>query len=216
MSSEKNYILGLDVSTKTIGIALFEDLGDNGILRLLHHVTPLVKPKPKNKMQEIFDKAKIFEEEFLMKYKDFGVSRVIIEEPLLRSNNVNTVGTLLRFNGIISRSVYDVLGVIPEYISSYDSRKYAYPELMAIRTHNRRGEPYPLKQLEKAKPVLFGAYDTEVDKKMVIWEKVSETEPQIVWLFDKKGKLKKENFDMCDAYTSCLGYMNKMGKWCTK
>jgi hypothetical protein len=187
MSSEKNYILGLDVSTKTIGIALFEDLGDNGILRLLHHVTPLVKPKPKNKMQEIFDKAKIFEEEFLMKYKDFGVSRVIIEEPLLRSNNVNTVGTLLRFNGIISRSVYDVLGVIPEYISSYDSRKYAYPELMAIRTHNRRGEPYPLKQLEKAKPVLFGAYDTEVDKKMVIWEKVSETEPQIVWLFDKKG-----------------------------
>ena len=213
MSSEKNYILGLDVSTKTIGIALFEDLGDNGILRLLHHVTPLVKPKPKNKMQEIFDKAKIFEEEFLMKYKDFGVSRVIIEEPLLRSNNVNTVGTLLRFNGIISRSVYDVLGVIPEYISSYDSRKYAYPELMAIRTHNRRGEPYPLKQLEKAKPVLFGAYDTEVDKKMVIWEKVSETEPQIVWLFDKKGKLKKENFDMCDAYVTVRSVMNRDGIW---
>jgi len=216
MSSEKNYILGLDVSTKTIGIALFEDLGDNGILRLLHHVTPVVKPKPENKMQELFEKTKIFEEEFLMKYKDFGITRVIIEEPLLRSNNVNTVGTLLRFNGIISRSVYDVLGVIPEYISSYDSRKYAYPELMSVRTHNRRGEPYPLKQLEKSKPVLFGAYDTEVDKKMVIWEKVSETEPQIVWLFDKKGKLKKENFDMCDSYTCCLGYMNKIGKWYSK
>lgn len=213
MKNENSFILGLDVSTKTIGIALFEDLGDKGALRLLHHVTPVVKPKPENKMQEIFEKAKIFEEEFLIKYKDFGITRVIIEEPLLRSNNVNTVGTLLRFNGIISRSVYDVLGIIPEYISSYDSRKYAYPELMSIRTHNRRGEKYNDKHLEKSKPVLFGAYDMDVDKKTVIWERVSEKEPQIVWLYDKKGKLKKENFDMCDGYTCCVGYMKMINIW---
>ena len=46
--NKNNLILGLDVSTKTIGIVLFEDLGDRGALKLLTHVTPNVKPKPKS------------------------------------------------------------------------------------------------------------------------------------------------------------------------
>ena len=207
------FVLGLDISTKTIGIALFEDFGNQGALRLLHHVTPIVKPKPESKMQELFEKATIFEEEFLKKYKDIGITKVVIEEPLLRSNNVNTVATLLRFNGIISRAVYDILGIIPEYVSSYDSRAYAYPELMQIRKVNKKGEAYSEKDLSKAKPVLFGDYDYEVDKKMVIWEKVSELEPQIVWLVDKKQKLKKENFDMTDAYTCIRAVMNRDNMW---
>jgi hypothetical protein len=207
------FVLGLDISTKTIGIALFEDFGNHGALRLLHHVTPVVKPKPESKMQELFEKATIFEEEFLKKYKDIGITKVVIEEPLLRSNNVNTVATLLRFNGIISRAVYDILGIIPEYVSSYDSRAYAYPELMQIRKVNKKGEAYSDKDLSKAKPVLFGDYDYEVDKKMIIWEKVSELEPQIVWLVDKKQKLKKENFDMTDAYTCIRAVMNRDNLW---
>lgn len=210
------FVLGLDISTKTIGIALFEDFGNHGTLRLLHHVTPIVKPKPESKMQELFDKAIIFEEDFLKKYRDIGISKVVIEEPLLRSNNVNTVATLLRFNGIISRAIYDILGIIPEYISSYDSRAYAYPELMQIRKVNKKGEQYSEKDLSKARPVLFGDYDYEADKKMVIWEKVSELEPQIVWLVDKKQKLKKENFDMSDGYSAVLGYMHKEGFWLPK
>lgn len=216
MNKNKNsngFILGLDVSTKTIGISLFEDFGTNGKLRLLHHVTPVVKPKPTNKMGELFEKAKIFEEEFLLKYKDIGITKVIIEEPLLRSNNVNTVATLLRFNGIISRAVYDILGVIPDYISSYDARAHAFPDLMQKRTVNKKGEPYSQKELEKLKPVLFGAYDYDIDKKVVIFDKVSELEPQIIWLYDKKQKLKKENYDMCDSLTCVLGKQRKDGLW---
>ena len=167
-------------------------------------------------MQELFEKAKIFEEEFLKKYENVGIKKVIIEEPLLRSNNVNTVATLLRFNGIISKAIYDILGVIPEYISSYDSRAYAFPELKQIRTHNKKNEPYTEKELVKNKPVLFGGYEWDIDKKLVIWEKVSELEPQIMWLHDKNQKLKKENFDMADSYACCLGYMYKEGLWSQK
>jgi len=206
-------VLGLDVSTKTIGIALFDDNGGKGKLKLLTHVTPKVKPAPETKMQELFEKASIFEHEFLNKYADVGITRVIIEEPLLRSNNVNTVATLLRFNGMISRSVYDTLKIIPEYISSYDSRAFAYPELMQIRTHNKKGEPYTEKEVAKNKPVLFGGYDFEVDKKMVAWEKVSDLEPQITWLYTNKGTLKKENFDMTDAYTCVRAVMKRDGLW---
>lgn len=209
-------ILGLDVSTKTIGIALFEDNDGEGDLKLLTHVTPKVKPKPTDKMQELFEKANIFESDFLNKYIDVGITRCIIEEPLLRSNNVNTVAVLLRFNGMISRSVYSTLKIIPEYISSYDSRAFAYPELMQIRTHNKKGEAYTDAEMKRKKPVLFGGYDFEVDKKMVIWEKVSDLEPQIGWMYTNKATLKKENFDMADAYTCCLGYMHQKGLWLAK
>ena len=123
-------ILGLDVSTKTIGIAIFEDQEDKGKLQLLTHISPKVKPKPTDNIELLIKKVQVFETEFLEKYSDIGIDRVIIEEPLLRSNNVNTVGTLLRFNGMICKSVYEVLNIIPEFISSYDARKYAFPDLM--------------------------------------------------------------------------------------
>ena len=206
-------ILGLDVSTKTIGIALFEDNGEKGDLKVLTQVTPKVKPQPESKMEELFLKANIFEEEFLNKYADVGITRVIIEEPLLRSNNVNTVATLLRFNGMVSRSVYSVLGIVPDYISSYDSRAFAYPELMQIRTHNKKGEPYKEAEMKRKEPVLFGGYKWDVDKKMIAWEKVSDLEPQITWLYTNKGTLKKENFDMTDAYTCVRAAMKRDGLW---
>jgi hypothetical protein len=206
-------VLGLDVSTKTIGISLFEDMGDNGKLQLLTHITPKVKPKPQDNIELLIKKAQVFQFDFLEKYSDIDITRVIIEEPLLQSNNVNTVSTLLRFNGMICRSVYEVLNIVPEFISSYDARKYAFPDLMQMRTHNKKGEPYTEKEMEKKQPVLFGAYDWDIDKKVVIWEKVNEREPQIVWMYDKHQKLAKENYDMTDAYACVLGQMRKEGKW---
>jgi len=193
---KKGTILGLDVSTKTIGIALFNL---DGKLLELTHITPRPKPKPETKVGELIKKANIFKE-FIQKYKKLNVVKVIIEEPLLRSNNVNTVGTLLRYNGMISKICYDDLEILPEYISTYNSRKFAFPDLMKARK-------------EGLKPVLFGGYDTKIDKKMVIWEKVSLLEPQIVWLYTRNQTLKKESFDMTDAYTCVLGHMKEKGIW---
>jgi len=208
-----NLVLGLDISTKTIGIALFEDNNGVGDLKLLHHVTPKVKIESENKLGELFEKARIFEKEFLNDYTNMGITKVIIEEPLLQSNNVHTIATLIRFNGMVARSVYEILGVTPEFISSYDARKYAFPQLMGIRTIKKDGTSKLEKDIKKSTPTLFGAYDYDIDKKMVIWELVSDLEPQITWLYDKKNKLRKENFDMTDAYSASIGWMKKNGLW---
>jgi sugar (pentulose or hexulose) kinase len=57
-NKKPKYVLALDVSTTTIGIALFEDNGDEKAkLTLLHHVSPKVKPKPETKMEELFKKV---------------------------------------------------------------------------------------------------------------------------------------------------------------
>ena len=184
-------ILGLDVSTKTIGVALF-DLSSRDLLELTH-VSPQPKPQPDNKMEELLLKSATFRKK-LEEYKGVGVVRCIIEEPLLNSNNVYTIGTLLRYNTLISKEVYDVLGIVPEYVSTYNSRKLAWPELV--------------QKNEKGKFVLFGGYPKDCDKKQIIWDLVAKREPQINWLYTRNNTLKKENFDMTDAYTVVLSYLN--------
>jgi hypothetical protein len=189
---------------------LEDDGSDYGKIIELTHINPKIPSKIKG-IEQLFLKKKIFEE-FILKYKNFGIDKVIIEEPLLRSNNISTCGVLLRFNGMISDCVYNILGVVPEYISSYDARKYSFPELMAVRKYGKDGKQYDYKKIMKEitnnKLVLFGGYSWEVDKKSVIHSKVSELFPEIEWIYDKKGELKKENHDASDAYVACLGYMN--------
>jgi len=189
-------VLGLDISTKTIGWALF-DINKQNLLEL-SHFSPVIKPKPEDKIQELLYKVDAFEEK-LENYKNLGITEVVIEEPLLNSNNVWTVGTLLRYNSMISRSIYKVLGIIPKYISTYNSRKYAWPELV--------------QENDKGKYVLFGGLPKNIDKKEIIWKKVSSKEPQITWLYTRNNTLKKECYDQADAYTCVLGYMKKEKIW---
>ena len=196
---ESPKVLGLDVSTRTIGWALF-DIQNKELLELTH-----ISPRPKSKenqdnskIKELLLKAEVFNTK-LMEYKNLGIVRVIIEEPLLNSNNINTVQTLMRFNSFICKEIYDILGIVPEFISTYNSRKYAFPELVQ---KNNMG-----------KFVLFGGLPKDIDKKMIIWEKVAKLEPQIQWLYTKNNTLKKENFDQTDAYCCVLGFMNQIEVW---
>lgn len=208
----KKIAMGLDVSTSTIGVCIvLDDETDYGKILELTHISPKVSNKIKG-VEQLFLKKKIFED-FIVKFKDFGIDEVVIEEPLLRSNNVNTVGTLLRFNGMISDCVYNILGIVPNYISSYDARKYSFPNLMSIRKFGKDEKQYDynkiLKEIQQCKMVLFGDYPWAIDKKTVIQGNVSEIFPDVPWIYNKKGELKKENFDATDAYVACLGLLNK-------
>ena len=193
---ESPKVLGLDVSTRTIGWALF-DIQTKELLELTH-VSPVPKPKEENKIKELILKSEIFKTK-LIQYKDLGITKVIIEEPLLNSNNIYTIQTLLRFNTLVTKQIYDVLGIVPEYISTYNSRKLAFPELV--------------QKNDKNKMVLFGGLPKDCDKKQIIWDLVAKKEPQIQWQYTRNKTLKKENFDQTDAYTCVLGFMNQENIW---
>jgi RNase H-fold protein (predicted Holliday junction resolvase) len=193
---ESPKVLGLDVSTKTIGWALF-DIQSRELLELTH-ISPIPKPKEENKIKELLLKGQIFRTK-LLEYKDMGITKVIIEEPLLNSNNVYTVQTLLRFNTLVTKEIYDVLGVVPDFISTYNSRKFAFPELTQLN--------------DKGKYVLFGGLPKDIDKKMIIWDLIAKKEPQITWLYTRNNTLKKENFDQTDAYCCVLGHMRQEKIW---
>jgi len=189
-------VLGLDVSTKTIGWALF-DMRTQELLELTH-VSPRPKIKTENKIEELLSKADVFKSK-LEEYKNLGITKVIIEEPLLNSNNIYTVQTLLRYNSFVTKNIYDVLGLVPEFISTYNSRKFAFPQLLQLN--------------DKGKMVLFGGLPKDVDKKQIIWDLVAKREPQITWQYTRNNTLKKENFDQTDAYCAVLGHMKSEKIW---
>jgi hypothetical protein len=191
----KPKILGLDISSKTIGWAIF-DINGSTLLEA-SHFTPKIKPQPEDKIEELIKKADAFKKH-LEKYKDYGIVKVIIEEPLLNSNNIFTVGTLIRYNSMILKMCYDVFDVVPRFISTYNARKYAFPDL--VRDNG------------KGKYVLFGGYPKDIDKKHIIWEHVNAVCPEINWIRDKNGKLKKECYDISDSVTCVIGYINMIKK----
>ena len=189
-------ILGLDVSTKTIGWSLF-DIESKSLLELTH-VSPRPKPTTDSKIEDLILKSGVFKEK-LMNYVGMGITKVIIEEPLLNSNNIWTVGILMRYNTLICNQVYEILGIVPQFISTYNSRKFAFP--------------YLVQQNDKGKFVLFGGLPKDSDKKVIIWEQVAKREPQIMWQYTKNNTLKKENYDQTDAYCAALGYMKFKEIW---
>jgi len=222
---EDKIILGLDISTNTIGISLYQtdkiDWHSKGKLILIEGL--ILKSKEINKIKGIealFLKKKIFEEKLkeiklLVKTTyNKNIDYVVIETPLIQSNNAHTIAVLLQFNGIISNVIYEDLGIVPEYITSYDARYYSFPELVAIHVFNKKNERRDYKEIKKCiiknKIVLFGNYPFQIDKKQVILEKVSEKFPDIEWKENKKGDILKSSFDGSDSIACVLGWLNKM------
>jgi hypothetical protein len=191
--NDKTFLISLDVSTTTIGMSVFDF---NGKLHCLTHLTPKVKCE--YKIEELIKKVDLFNK-FLdeNQLQDLNIKEVVIEEPLLKSNNANTVGTLLRFNGMITKLMHDKYGIYPKYITTYESRKNAFPDLFSANI--------------KGQKVLFGGHAKDVDKKHVVWEHVKNEQPHIKWIYDKNAKLKKENYDMSDSYACGRGYLRLSG-----
>jgi hypothetical protein len=174
-----------------VGFAIFDLTGSN--LLELTHFSPKIKPQPEDKIEELLKKADAFKGH-LENYRNVGIQTIVIEEPLLNSNNIYTVGTLLRYNTLILKNCYDILGILPTFISTYNARKFAFPNLVGKN--------------DKGKNVLFGGLPKNIDKKHIIWEHVNSLFPEIKWLYDKNGKLKKENYDMADSVATVLGFVN--------
>ena len=209
-------ILGLDISTACIGCSIVKDygVGTKPEIIALTHKSPKVPTKIKG-IEALFRRKKIFKEEFLEHINEYTkekITDVIIEEPLLSSNNAYTVASLLRYNGMIADAVYETLGIVPDFISSYDARTFSFPELVTIRKYNKKGEEYSRSHIMDAikhdKLVLFGAYPFDIDKKMVMMNMVNEMYPGIEWINNKKGEIKKENYDACDSLICVLAYIN--------
>ena len=110
-------VLGLDVSTSTVGVCL---LKDDQILELAG-----VEFK---KCGTMFEKADVMRQFFDMLLLRCGsINRLCVEEALLGFrpglSSAKTISQLMRFNGIVSYIARGIYGIDPEYISASHARK---------------------------------------------------------------------------------------------
>lgn len=210
---KKRIILGLDVSTSCLGTSVVSYDETEGIKVLYVHYVKFKSSKKYKGTDVLFYKSQQFKDNFMNRISEWGITDIVIEEPLPNSQNTLTVNTLMKFNGMISQSIYEATGIVPQYISSYDARKYAFPDLISVRKYNKKDEEYSLKKIIQAlkhdEVVLFGAFPWDCAKKLVLWNKIVELYPEIQWEYNDKNELKVENFDASDSLICIIGQINK-------
>lgn len=112
-------ILGLDVSSSMIGIALIDKNGN------------LIKQSKiqlnKAKIKDEYDKIDIIKSHLQSEYKSFPISKIRVEAPLAAfgrgKSTAATLAILNRFNGITCALLYQIFAIKPELVYSATARK---------------------------------------------------------------------------------------------
>lgn len=199
----ENYIWSLDISTTNVGSALWDKRGK--LIELKHLSLKTDKDVPVETRD--LHKSDMFWE-YCEKYREHvgrelngKISHIFVEAPLQSTpKNINTTALLLGFNGMARLVLYKVFGFMPEKITVHESRKLFCPEL--VKQSKRKGEIVE---------TLSFPDEYKKDKKLYIWEKVSNLEPQIEWFYTKNNTLKDICFDMSDSYAVGVAGLKKIG-----
>lgn len=184
-----NVYLAFDISTTCIGISLFNQNGD---LIEINHLVLKTDETVETDFRYLV-KANFFKD-YIQKYKDYNVLDVFIEDPLLGSNNIFTAALLLKFNGICTYILHDEFKVLPKHITVYDVRKELCPEFVKIDKKGKQTLSFP----------------KELDKKEYIQQKINKMFPHIQWVYDKKGKFSKYNYDISDSIAVGLTMLKRI------
>jgi hypothetical protein len=115
-------IVGLDVSTAFVGITIIKDDDANvPNVVLLDHLDF----KGCRSLLDKTDRLRTYLHDIASRYP--GVTKVVIEDAAKRyasgKTSMETIGTLIRFNGLATYLAYDAFDVHPSYIAAAKARK---------------------------------------------------------------------------------------------
>lgn len=112
----KKVLLGLDVSTSKIGIAIMDY--DKKIVS-----TELIKYKPETPLEE---KAKLLENKLAKLSKYYTINEIFVEEPFIAfsggKTTAHTMAKLQRFNGMCCYTVYNLFEFAPILVNVRSAR----------------------------------------------------------------------------------------------
>jgi len=204
----ERYIWSLDISTTNVGCALWDYSGK--LIELKHLSLKTDRDVPAENRD--IHKAEIFKN-YCITYKNHvetvlngELTHLFVEAPLQNTpKNINTTALLLGFNGMARYVLAEVFEVMPTKITVHEARKVFCPELVNVK-YKRSGE--------KVETLSFPEKYRK-DKKLYIWEKVRNLEPQIEWFYSRNDTLKDICFDMSDSYAVGIAGLKSLGliKW---
>jgi hypothetical protein len=199
MENEK-FILGLDVSTSTVGICLFNE---DGKLMELNHVSPILKNEELSKQDILLDKCLLVINFLVSNYVPENISEIILETPLISSQQTDTAAMLNYFGGIVYASLRQHYKCKITYITVDEARRFGLPELVGGKSKSLFG-------------VLNGRLERKIIsdyKKMIVLSLVAQRYPDIVWLLNNNMTIDKKNFDRADSIVVVLGAKQKDSTW---
>lgn len=211
----ENYILGLDISTSTVGASVFEDLGHKGELVMFTHFDfnsknlPIL---PDTQLERLIIKGEACLSWIKEFKKLYNITKVVVEEPLAYASNTPVIGGMLAlFNEYLSDKVSKLFNVEVVFVSVRDSRIYGLPELYKKRV---------TKGKVSKNPSLFGGFPTKVlgkkfskYKKLVVMYQLCKRFPEIAWELNSVYNINNKNFDRSDSAVVVLAHMSMIGTW---
>lgn len=218
-------ILGLDISTSTIGIAI---MGDDCTLHELTHVklkgASQIKDKLTGKSKvafgSLYNKVGVFRD-FLVNriFKNHEIKEVIVEAPLTSAATPITAAMLQANSGLIYYMLREFFNEEQiKYISVDDARRYGFPELVQPNKKGERGKNGSLftpltTRLRKLRKELSVKIKTGECKKIAILYIISKKFSNIQWNINRSYNLQSSCFDQADAVAAILGYKALSGTW---
>tara|TARA_R100001015_G_C4598784_1_gene153855 strand:- start:37 stop:615 length:579 start_codon:yes stop_codon:yes gene_type:complete len=110
-------ILGLDISTSVVGVAVINP--DTKELVVSEHIDL-------TKIDSVFSKAELVGAELWQISNNHGIENLFIETALMRfipgRSRADTIVKLAKFNGIVSWMCYDTFGLKPTYLNVNTAR----------------------------------------------------------------------------------------------
>lgn len=165
-------ILGLDISSSTIGVALLDNSGN--LANLFYYSFD---------QKSLIQKAEEFEDFLATKLVGVQVDKIFVEENLMRFSpgfsSAATILTLAKFNGIICYSLKKKLNIEPISLNVNEARK-----LVGVKIDRKD-------KTKTTKQKVFDIVEKKVDDKFKIYKTAKKTGIK---------KLITQNFDMADAY----------------
>ena len=194
------YVLGFDISTSNIGIAIVKDSKERNIHSLLH----LSLSKTDDDMQQdVINKANIFVKFLKDHHLDsIEVNDIFIEEALKGSQNPTTLAKLNRFAGILHSEIKHFFGKEPKYMTFNNARRLAFPEIC----HNN-------KLYSNVPKTLNNGVKLKEYRKLLIVTRIAQRYPNIEWKIRNNLTICPTNYDNADAVVIAEGMMIKNGKW---
>lgn len=172
-------LLGLDISTTFIGACVLDASAPLAAPLVLDHIE--FKKHDADTMWTKADHVRDVLTGWCTDQRFSGIEHVFIEDAAKRfspgMSSAETIGTLLRFNGLTSFLVHDIFSIDPEYIAVGQARKLC-----------------GLKMQQKAKAGGAGHKQQTYDAIM------SSDLKGTVWPVKKSGKTVEWSSDIVDAY----------------
>jgi len=177
-------ILGVDISTKKIGLAVINQEKNNVLCTIEHLETLFLDNKIKKDIDFISleEKAQNFKYKIEDLKKKFEIDNIFVEAAMnFGGPNANTIALLLRFNGMCTYILYNIFNKLPHMINVRSARSILGIKIPKI--NNKK-----LNEHEKKKPIID-----------YIFQYFNNTNTPFVYEITNKGNPKPGVDDMADA-----------------